>query len=223
MIAQSAFGADEQLREVGAGGRTRPAPAGVDGGAVGQDHLEAAHHVLDLPVAGRVLARTPTRQPSAHGRQVHGLGPVPERHPVSCAARLRDRARTFPGAPRPDSEVSSMSVDARQPAHVEGHATEGGDARTAHARTPRHGRDRHPGVVTGAHHAGHLGRGGRDGTPPPAEPARHRRWPNGWPVATNLGPPRRGTRRRCRRARTPSGVGPAARRRPGRVARPGVR
>ena len=88
--------------------------------------------------------------------------------------------------------------DARQPAHVEGHATEGGDARAAHARAPRHGRDRDPAVVTGGQDAGHLGASCRDGTPPRAGPGRHRGWPSGWPAATSRGRPRCGPRRRSR-------------------------
>ena len=53
-------------------------PAGPDDPAVGQHHLEADDHVLDLPVAVRVLAGPPAGQPAAHRRQVHRLGPVAE-------------------------------------------------------------------------------------------------------------------------------------------------
>ena len=74
--AQRPLAADEELGQVRPGGGARSLAFGVDDAPVGQDHLEADDHVLDLPVAGRVLTRPAAGQPAADGREVHGLGPV---------------------------------------------------------------------------------------------------------------------------------------------------
>ena len=46
-------------------------PLGVDDAAVGQDDLEAEHHVLDLPVARRVLPGATAGEPPADGGEIH--------------------------------------------------------------------------------------------------------------------------------------------------------
>ena len=60
---------------------------GAHDAAVGQHHLEADDHVLDLPVARRVLPGAPAGQPAAHRREVHRLGPVAERVAVADPAQ----------------------------------------------------------------------------------------------------------------------------------------
>ena len=50
--------------------------AGGDGGSVGQHHIEPDDDVLDLAVAVGELPRATTGQPTSHGGQGHGLGPV---------------------------------------------------------------------------------------------------------------------------------------------------
>ncbi len=76
--AERAFTAHEELGEVGSGGGPRSMSFGPHDAAVGQHHLEPDHHVLDLAVAGRVLAGTAAGQPSADRREIHRLRPVPE-------------------------------------------------------------------------------------------------------------------------------------------------
>ena len=61
------FITDEQLVEVRAARLTRGATAGSDHPPVGQHDLETGHDVLDLAVAGRVLAGAATRRPSTDG------------------------------------------------------------------------------------------------------------------------------------------------------------
>ena len=91
--AERPLAADEELGQVRPGGGPRALALGVHDAAVGQHHLEADDHVLDLPVAGRVLPRPAAGQPAADGREVHGLGPVAER-----VARA-DLARAPPPGP----------------------------------------------------------------------------------------------------------------------------
>ena len=74
--AQGALRPDEQLGQVGTGRGPGAGPARGHQPAVGQRHLQAHHHVLDLPVAGGVLPGGAARQPAAHGGQGKGLGPV---------------------------------------------------------------------------------------------------------------------------------------------------
>ena len=165
-----------------------PSP-GVDHGAVGQGHLEAHHHVLDLSVARRVLPRPPARQPSAHRGQVHRLRPVPEGGALAAQGRLQ----VGPEGPRPDLGEQRGRVDVGDPghrAHVEGHAAEHGDAGAAHARSPGRRCDRHPRVVAHGEHVGHLlGVGGAGDGPGscrhrPAHGPPHGERP---PVAAGLG------------------------------------
>ena len=107
---ERALAAHEHLGEVGSDRRARRA-AGVDGAAVGEDDVEAEHHVLDLPVAGGELARAPAREPPADGREVDRLGPVPEGDAVLGAQRRpRGGCRTCPARTSSTSDVSSTST-----------------------------------------------------------------------------------------------------------------
>ena len=83
---ERAFAADEQLVQVGAH-RGAGRAAGVHDAAVGEHDVEAEHHVLDLPVAGRQLSRAAARQPAADGGEVDRLGPVAERESW-CGAQV---------------------------------------------------------------------------------------------------------------------------------------
>ena len=76
--------------------------------AVGQHHLEADDHVLDLPVAVRVLAGTPAGQPAAHRREVHRLGPVAEGEAVAVAQARLD---VGPEGAGPDVGDQRVGVD----------------------------------------------------------------------------------------------------------------
>ena len=84
--AERAFAAHEELGQVRARGGTGAPALGADDTPVGQHDLQPDHHVLDLPVARRVLPRATTSQPAPDGGEVHGLGPVAER-----VARVRSR------------------------------------------------------------------------------------------------------------------------------------
>ena len=169
---EGALGADEQLGQVRAGGRPGAAPVGADDAAVGQRDLEADHHVLDLPVAGRVLAGPPAGQPAADGREVHRLGPVPEG--VARAAAARAASRSGPKVPGRDvgQERGLVDVDrARQRGQVEGDAAEDGDRPAAHPAAPGDRGDRRPGLVAGGQDGGHLG--GVVGRTTSGRPGRH--------------------------------------------------
>ena len=94
--AEGALTADEELGQVGPGGGARAMSFGVHDAAVGQDDLEAEHHVLDLAVAGGVLAGAAAGQPPADGREIHRLRPMAEGVAGADLPRAppRDRART---------------------------------------------------------------------------------------------------------------------------------
>ncbi len=184
--AERALAADEELGEVGPGRRTWPGATGAHDPPVGEHDLEPDGHVLDLPVAVGVLARAPAREPAAHRREVHRLGPVPEGEAVSPQRVLDVRAE---GA-RPEVGHQRDVVEFAEPAHpaeVERDPAEERDRGAADpAPTPR-GRHRHPGFVAEGEHARdldgvggarderrprrHLARGGpgdREGPPVPS-------------------------------------------------------
>ena len=104
--AERALGTDEHLVEVGADRRRRRA-AGADHAAVGEHDLEPDDHVLDLPVAGRVLAGAAARDPSADGGQLEALGEVADRQP------MRDERGLEVGPERPgvDADDARGLVD----------------------------------------------------------------------------------------------------------------
>ena len=73
--AERALGAEEQLGEVGPDGAGRRA-AGAHDRAVGEHDLEADDEVLDLAVAGGVLAGAAAGDPAADGGDVEALREV---------------------------------------------------------------------------------------------------------------------------------------------------
>ena len=165
---EGALAAHEQLGEVGAGGRPGAGALGAHHGPVGQDDLEADHHVLDLPVAGRVLARAPTGQPPADRGQVHGLGEVAEG--VAVADR-QGRLDVGTEQPRRDVGHQRRLVDDDRPHQagaVEGDPAKDRNRPTAHPAAAGHGGHRHAGRRAGGQGGGHLGGVGR---------AHHRRRP----------------------------------------------
>ncbi len=188
---EGALAPHEELGEVGTGRRPRAAPSGADHAAVGEDDLEAEHHVLDLPVPVGVLARTPAGQPTADRREVHRLGPVPEGHPVLPAQPRLDVGTEGPGPQVGDERVGVDRTDAGEAAEVEGDPAEDGDRGTAHPAAPAGRGHRHPGRVAEGQHVGDLRGLGRTGHQ--RRPAGHRtlcRPPDGQrpPVAPGLGP-----------------------------------
>ena len=79
--AERALGADEQLGQIGPD-RGRGGAAGADHPAVGEHDLEADHHVLDLAVAGRVLAGAAAGDPAADRGELEALREVADGEPV---------------------------------------------------------------------------------------------------------------------------------------------
>ena len=109
---------DEELVEVGADGRPRR-PAGADAATVGEGHVEAQHHVLDLPVAGRELTGRAAGQPAADRRQRDRLRPVAEGEPVRRAQLVLEVVAEGAGR-HVEHQRGGVDVDdAGQPAEVE--------------------------------------------------------------------------------------------------------
>ena len=120
--AERALAAHEELGQVRPGGGAGPVALRAHDAAVGQHDLEADDHVLDLPVAGRVLPRPPAGEPAPDGREVHRLGPVAEGVAVSHLAERRlevgtegagphvGRERGLVDAHRPSSAVMSRAT-----------------------------------------------------------------------------------------------------------------
>ena len=79
--SKRAFGAEEQLVEIGPH-RCGRAAAGGDHGAIGEHYFEANDHVLDLAVAGAVLACAAACDPSAHGGNIEALRQMANREAV---------------------------------------------------------------------------------------------------------------------------------------------
>ncbi len=215
---ERALAAHEQLGEVGAGGRPGGGALGAHHGPVGQDDLEADHHVLDLPVAGGVLARAPTGQPAADRGQVHRLGEVAEG--VAVADRPQGRLEVGTEQSRRDVGHQRRLVDDDRPHQagaVEGDPAEDRYRPTAHPAAAGHGGDRHAGRRAGGQGGGHLGGVGRAAPPPPAGTGPGPGRPSRWPGATSRARPPPGRRRRCapRRRRPRAGPGAGRRRQPG--------
>ena len=143
---------------------------GVHDPAVGQHDLETDHHVLDLPVARRVLAGTAAGQPAADGRQVHRLGPVTQRVPLTHPAQ--GGLEIGPERPGPHVGRERGFVDRRDPlecGEVQGDATVHGYGTATHAAAARSGRHRDDCLVAGGQDGGHLVR-------------RARSYHGGWPL-----------------------------------------
>ena len=73
-------------------------------------------HVLDLPVAGRVLPGAPAGQPAADGGEVHGLGPVAKGVAVSHLAERGLEVGAEGAGPHVGGERGLVDVDRRPPA-----------------------------------------------------------------------------------------------------------
>jgi hypothetical protein len=163
--AERALGADEQLGEVGSG-RLAGLAAGGDRAPVGQDHVESVDDVLDLPVAGRVLAGAAAGDPAADGGEGHRLGPVADRQAVAALELLLEQVAEGAGG---DVDHERGVVDVADPGEgggVEDDAAEHRHRRPADPAAPAGGGERHPGLVADRHHGGDLlgaGRPGDDG------------------------------------------------------------
>ena len=171
------------------------------------------HHVLDLPVPVGVLAGAPAGQPAAHGGQVHGLGPVPERDTVTVP-----EPGLHVGAEGPGPKVGDERVRRRpSPMPARPHRSRatppnsGTDAPHTPLRPPGRG-DRHPGLVAEGQDRGHLA--GVGGAGHHRRPGRHLRRPrpSRWPAATSPVRPRPGPRPgpRSRRRRPTAARGGAS-------------
>ena len=200
--AERALAADEQLGEVGptaAAGRA----AGADDRAVGEHHLEPGDDVLDLAVAGGVLAGAAAGDPAADGRDVEALREVPDGQPVVAELALEIGSERAGPAPRRRSEVSSTSTS---PASRSVSSTTPPNTGTDAPHTPL----RPPAAVTGiraslhsrsdrGHLVGRSSAGTRRrrgaGTSPASDPV-HRQRP---PVAARLGDASARIGRRSRR------------------------
>ncbi len=199
-----------------------PEPPVLIDAPVGQRHLEPGDHVLDLAVAGGVLARTPTRHPTTHRREVHRLGPVPERDVLGPQPGL-EVGPEGPGQHVGQQRRGVDVDDAGQAAEIERHPAEDRDARPAHPGPAGDGRHRHPAVVTrGRAPRRPVGRRWA-GPPRRGAPGPIPGWPTGWRAATSLVRPRHGPRRRASPPRTRRAGDRAGRRRRERGGRGGGR
>ena len=151
--AERPLAADEELGQV----RTRRGPGslalGVHDTTVGQHHFEADDHVLDLPVAGRVLPRPAAGQPAADGGEIHGLRPVPERVARADPAerRFQIRAESAGSHVRPEGGLVDLT-ETVELGHVEGHATVHGNGSAADTAPTGRRRDGHRSLVAGGEH-----------------------------------------------------------------------
>jgi len=150
--AEGALAAHEELVEVGTGGRAGTVAAGADDRAVGQDDLQADDHVLDLAVAVGVLAGPAAGQPSAHGGEVHRLGPVAERHVVVVAQPGLHVGTEGAGAQVGHQGGGVDMADPGQAAEVEDDPAVEGDGGAADTAAPGRGGHRDAGVIAGGEH-----------------------------------------------------------------------
>ena len=90
MIAEDALGADEQLAQVGPGGRLR-GPAEVQDAGRG-DHPQAADHVVEPAVTGGVLAGGAGRREAADGGEPEALREMAQREAVLAEQSLGVRS-----------------------------------------------------------------------------------------------------------------------------------
>jgi len=168
---------------VAARGRCR----GVDDPTVGQNHLQPDHHVLDLPVSGRVLAAAQANSPRRW--RDPWTGPVAEGDAVGRSPASRS-GRT---SRRPRQQRRGIDVDDPAQAHMSRPPPEGGDAGPAHP-------DRPAMAVTGTRPSWQTESTAATwpvsvGRTPPRRAGTAPGWPSEWPTATSRGPPPRGRRR----------------------------
>ncbi len=124
--------------------------------SVGEDDVESGHHVFDLAVTIRELARAPTRQPTADRRQVDRLRPMTERLVVRGPELVLERGPERAG-PDVDHERRVVDVDdAGQRGEVEDDAAVQRDRRSADAAAPPGRSDRNFGVGRDAYDGSDL-------------------------------------------------------------------
>ena len=195
--AQRALAPDEELGQVRPGGGAGPLALGVHDAAVGQHHLEADHHVLDLPVPGRVLPRPPAGEPAADGGEIHRLGPVAEGVARADLAERGLEVRAEGAGPHVGGERCLVDDRADRPARsCRGRRRR---ARGWSRRTPRSDRRRPspaPAPRCRRRARPRPPRWRKGGPRRQAVAAPRPRPPIRWPVATSRGPPRPWHRRR---------------------------
>ena len=183
---EGALAAHEELGQVGTRGRAGRVAAGADHPAVGQHHLQADDHVLDLPVAVGVLA-----------------GPRQASHPptVDKSIDWGQWPRVRPCSPRRPASTSGPKVPARRSATSDWSSTAPMPASPHRSRAtpPNRGMEaphtplRPPAAVTGTRaswqraRTAETGRCRWAGPPPRAGPVPGRRRPTRWPGATSHG------------------------------------
>ena len=107
--AEGALRADQQLAQVGAGGRFRCA-AQIHRAHRG-DHAQPANHVVEPAVARRVLAGRSGRREAADGGVLEALREMPEREAVFAEQAFGVR----PGDPGPENGLAGHLVEGDQP------------------------------------------------------------------------------------------------------------
>ena len=152
----------------GPGGGAGPLPSVCTTRPSASTTSRPMHHVLDLPVAGRVLPRPAAGQPAADGGEVHGLRPVAERVARTDLAERALEIRAEGAGPHVGREGDL--VDLRRPSSaVMSRATPPctGIEPPQTPLRPAAGRDRHGGLVAGREHGRHLLRRARGAPPRP--------------------------------------------------------
>ena len=121
--AERALGAEEQLGEVGSDGRRRGA-AGAHDLAVGEDDLEADDEVLDLAVAGGVLAGAAAGDPAADRGEVEALREVADGQAVAALQLGLEVRAERPGEDLDDPRLGVDLAEAGEAGQVEQDAAE---------------------------------------------------------------------------------------------------
>ncbi len=187
--AERALAADEHLGEVGSDRRPGRS-TGADHRAVGQHDLETDDHVLDLAVAGAVLAGAAAGHPAPDGGDVEALREVADGEAV-----LRWQLAFEIGPERAgqhlDDAAHVASTDTMPCSReVEHHPTEQRARSAAHAAAATGRRDRHACAWHRPQHGRHLG-GRRGAAHRGPDGAPRRRATSAAPAATSHGWPRR--------------------------------
>jgi hypothetical protein len=158
--AQGALAADEQLGEIWALRAGREA-AGACHGAIRENDLQANDHLLDLSVAGAVLASAAACHPAANGGDIEALREVADCEAVR-AAQLRFQIwAEGAGQHFHDARDCVDRHDALQCRQVQQHATKERYRGAQHATTSTRRGDRYTRLVAQHEHGGDLGGGAR--------------------------------------------------------------
>ncbi len=153
--AERSLRPDEQLGEIRSD-RGRRRAAGRDDAAVGEHDLEADDHVLDLAVAGGVLAGAAAGHPATDRGDVEALGEVADRQAVVRVELPLEVGPEHAGLDLDDAGGLVDVADPVEPGEIEHHAAEHGHGCPADTRAPAGGGDRHACAVTRGERPAHL-------------------------------------------------------------------